>query len=320
MRHQAMNKFNVPEVLSVLVKALEAAGLEETVDELKRKDFFKLVNDAWMKRKKSSHLRVAQEWMLRADKKARGISILEPSFWMLVDKIGWGTKTTDFEAVQKAIMLKYSPLEAEALGDIKDKLFHALYQRLDQWEDTEEGKPFEMGDDSFSDLVNHIIGLGKREYDAVMKDPKRAWERAMKGLYEESFSYVFPSHSDYASLNLKHYTRWANRIINGFQKHILSNRAFSSMHRDALTIVDALKLMAGGDVNAFLDTQNVVLTLFKKMQRNYEAKLKALGGRLPARADDNPLVSGAWLENLYIDARRFTEKTPIKLASKGWRR
>jgi len=54
MKRQALNKFNAPEVLSVLVKALEAAGLDDTVKELKQKNFFKIVNDAWMRREKTA--------------------------------------------------------------------------------------------------------------------------------------------------------------------------------------------------------------------------------------------------------------------------
>jgi len=265
-----------------------------------------------MSQGKTSAVRVASHWI-----SAARVSLSD--FWKLVDKIGWGTKTTDTDAIEKAIMLKYSPQEAAALGNIRSQLFDDLYDRLDRWGDAED-MSFGVGDDGFSDLINHIIGLGKREYDAVMKDPKRGWERAQKGTYTESFSYAFPSRSDYASLNIKHYTRWATKLIHAFQEHITQNRALKSLHRDALVIVSALEMMAAGQVEAFLDTERTVIPLFKKMQRNYEAKLKMMGGKPTwGGGSDNPLTSGAWLENLYHDVRRFAEKTPVKLATQWGR-
>ena len=50
---EAFNKFNVPEVMSALIKALAAAGLNDTVTELKSKGFTRLVNDAWNSRDKT---------------------------------------------------------------------------------------------------------------------------------------------------------------------------------------------------------------------------------------------------------------------------
>jgi hypothetical protein len=48
----ALNKYNAPEVLSVLIKALQVAGLEETVINLKRMKVPQIINNAWMHREK----------------------------------------------------------------------------------------------------------------------------------------------------------------------------------------------------------------------------------------------------------------------------
>jgi len=45
-------------------------------------------------------------------------------------------------------------------------------------------------DDSFGDLVSHIIGMGKNEFDAVMLDPSKARIRALSHDYEEGFCYL----------------------------------------------------------------------------------------------------------------------------------
>ena len=56
--------------------------------------------------------------------------------------------------------------------------------------------------DSFSDLLSHVVGLGKKEFSKVMKNPLLAYNRSMakygtKEGYEESFLYAIPYHTDY---------------------------------------------------------------------------------------------------------------------------
>lgn len=43
-----LNKYNAPEVLGLLFRALEQAGLEEVTEKLKKMGVPKMVNDAWM--------------------------------------------------------------------------------------------------------------------------------------------------------------------------------------------------------------------------------------------------------------------------------
>lgn len=50
MDREALNKFNAPEVLGALFKALEAAGLHDAVLDLKRVGVARIVNDAWARR------------------------------------------------------------------------------------------------------------------------------------------------------------------------------------------------------------------------------------------------------------------------------
>ena len=51
-RRQALNKFNAPEMLGALFKALQAAGLEDAVDELRKMKIPQLIDQAWRKREK----------------------------------------------------------------------------------------------------------------------------------------------------------------------------------------------------------------------------------------------------------------------------
>ena len=68
-------------------------------------------------------------------------------------------------------------------------LFRSLEQRLLNWE-TETGERIEAGDDSFRDLVNHLIGLGREAYEGALADPASVAARARARDYRESFAYV----------------------------------------------------------------------------------------------------------------------------------
>jgi len=70
----------------------------------------------------------------------------------------------------------------------------ALSDRIVEWERRQGVSGFDrwmgLGDDSFRDLTNHIIGMGRDTYEAVMADPSKAAD--FSDSYVESFSYLIP--------------------------------------------------------------------------------------------------------------------------------
>jgi hypothetical protein len=65
-----------------------------------------------------------------------------------------------------------------------------LRTRIEAWENTSDQR-ISLGDDSFGDLLAHIVGLGRDEFAHVMATPKLAQERAQRGDFAENFMYVF---------------------------------------------------------------------------------------------------------------------------------
>jgi hypothetical protein len=114
----------------------------------------------------------------------------EERFWELVEEIGWGRPSTDIQSLGARLAEKVSLLDCVTAANRAHSVCSRLGTRIEQWEE-ETGKRLQVGDDSFSDLRNHIIGLGKAESDRVMQDPALALERAEKRDYKESFAYVF---------------------------------------------------------------------------------------------------------------------------------
>lgn len=146
----------------------------------------------------------------------------ESEFWKIVADLGWGTRSTDYNAIKKKLLRNLSPNQAAAFRTTYEMLRGRLYKAITKWE--EEGDEFfstgqarnprsiGLGDDSFGDLLAHIIGLGKREFEAVLRKPQLAKDRAMRGDYKESFAYVIPYTSDYAMLDVSHYQQRGEKI------------------------------------------------------------------------------------------------------------
>lgn len=134
-----------------------------------------------------------------AKKKAGPLS--DARFWEIVDQIDWRSMTgplargesphINFEAIRCELLLRHDESTIHRLEKAWNNKRKRLMKRIQEWEN-ETGQSLPAGDDAFIDLVNHIIGLGKAEYDAVLKDPDLAMKRAEAANYEESFAYTLP--------------------------------------------------------------------------------------------------------------------------------
>lgn len=119
--------------------------------------------------------------------------IEEYEFWKIVESLGWGTKTTDYKAINQQLI--DSGYDLNCLYKIFAKFKVELKHKISQWEQA-TGLSCDIGDDSFDDLASHIIGLGRKAYWSAINNPKLAYERAHNPYkseegYTESFAYIF---------------------------------------------------------------------------------------------------------------------------------
>lgn len=135
----------------------------------------------------------------------------EAEFWKVVEPYGWGTKTTDYKKIKKDLISRFSLEESESLSETFKAIKGRLYKALDR-------KVSGVGDDSFDDLLSHIIGMGKKEYDAVMKNPALAQDRVNRRDFVESFSYALPYSNDYAKTDISYYIGWAERQVSEYEE------------------------------------------------------------------------------------------------------
>ena len=106
----------------------------------------------------------------------------------MIAKIGWGTKSVDYNKLRKKLNLLF-PNHRNILHSFVCAKKKILKAKLDEFADKNGNRRtyWGMGDDSFDDLTAHIIGLGKETYYKIMRNPILAKEIK----YKESFMYVF---------------------------------------------------------------------------------------------------------------------------------
>jgi len=143
-------------------------------------------------------------------------------YWEMVAKVDWPSlcnSPTDEVDAGKDILTELLPTKQDmenfrAAGAEAKKM---LVDAMDAWE-AKQGRDdptwagWGVGDDSYSDLANHIIGCGKDEWAATIIDPSKAYARCQHKYttgnkksdgYVESFSYCIPYKEDYDETSVK---------------------------------------------------------------------------------------------------------------------
>lgn len=121
----------------------------------------------------------------------------EDAFFELIEPLGWGTRSTDRVALATALSARTTLRERLAAEGCFWSLRRRLRRRIEAWE-SESGQQIAAGDDSFGDLLSHVIGLGRAEVEANLAEPERALGRAERRDYQESFAYVLLGASERA--------------------------------------------------------------------------------------------------------------------------
>lgn len=234
----------------------------------------------------------------------------ESDFWAFIKPFGWGTKTTDYDAIEKAIMRKLSAEEADDLDQTFRRLKGRLYKRIEDWE-RENDRHLGLGDDGFDDLLSHIVGLGKREYDAVMANPELAYERAQarygsKDGFTESFSYALPSSQDYKKLDLGKYKKWAQENVEGYEE-ALQNEAFKPLYRDIRYMIEVHRRLLDGDLHGFMAEESKAKKVAESLEKERSAIMKKmLGPNAFVVGDGGDPMQNKWgVWNLFSDIEQY---------------
>lgn len=221
------------------------------------------------------------------------------NFWNLVDVLNWKEEAHNKKDKHRFGRLKKTFMQRVALEDLESyrKTLNQLYRALEKAIDDhceKTGDHLGVSDDSHSDLLHHIIGLGKHLYDKTLKDPSFAVAMAENFDYVESFAYVFPYESDYKNRgNVAPFQDWARRNVEKYNA-IAAEPLFATIKNDVFTVTDTMNAIIRGDVKAFFDNEERVTAAAERVDSYVTSVLEKL----------RSIDSNQWMvKNLYSDAK-----------------
>ena len=210
----------------------------------------------------------------------------DSEFWRIIKSLRWDGRNRNFAQMHKGLLVSLRPEEVAYLAETFSKKMKEMRKRIEYFEEQleldglSETHHLEITDGTFLSLLSTIIGLGEDEYDAVMKNPLLAFERAAKRKYL-SFYEAIPRKEESAKLDVSTYVEWAKGVIeeNPTPKSPAGQEAVD-------TIANAMKIMIGGDVKKFLQTERDVTDAAKLLRKENG-------------------INEFFITNLYADIKRF---------------
>lgn len=217
-------------------------------------------------------------------------------FWSTTEPFGWGTKTTDSEAIKVALLRQLTPLEADAIRSQFDKLTHALSQAL-----RAKHIRLECGDDSYWDLMAHVVGLGRAEYEKALADPQLLKARCDSGKFTESFAYALPHASDFEYLTLEHYIGRAAELRTKYDE-AFQDDDHEKIHAHCQIIIGTLALVQEGMITPAMEREKATRASAAEIEKYYQEGRQRFGGGM---IDGGSIANPHGVYNLFIDLKRY---------------
>ena len=118
----------------------------------------------------------------------------EGKMWNLIGALGWVESGHDYEGIEN-LLLQQDDDTVNSLREFIGERQNDLYERVDNYEAEHDGRCGNYGgDDSYGDMLAHVIGMGKLAFDTIMADPTRLNEIK----FVENFFYAIPHDTAYA--------------------------------------------------------------------------------------------------------------------------
>ena len=191
-------------------------------------------------------------------------------FWEEVALIGWSDNPERkfYNKAKARLLRRWSGEFLEEFDEMKDELYSKLYTAVTKTEEA-TGERTGCGDDGFGDLLNHVIGLGREEYEAAMKDPMRVIKRGQAYNYKESFGYCIPYGHDIEFITKGTYIAKARKIVENLTA--LKQSRFGEEFEDLDGLLALMMRVVNGNLG-LLTTENLPERV-AKLRQEREARL-----------------------------------------------
>ena len=166
-------------------------------------------------------------------------NVSDAEFWKFVSKAQW-PKDHDYDRIKKMILQTMNKESASKL----DKKYREFYNELHRhiFDDV-----IGVGDDSYGDLISHIVGTGKNLYNAVMDDYEIAQRMIDDSAFHENFGYSFPDDVDWKLTDPEYYKKRATKYLENLST--ATNKV--SMEGDARILKDMIRRLRNVETGNF---------------------------------------------------------------------
>jgi len=176
--------------------------------------------------------------------------------WKLIEAMNWEKYSKEYRGyyeVASNLSETHTKEVIEEMQEFVTARVHELCICIDTYEKANNTRCGEYGgDDSFSDMVCHVVGLGEAKFNEIMNDPKK-----LNGMeFVESFSYCFPRSDEFEYINQDYHTKRALMAINELTRILNENKPGSSDVMIIKDLMDRFLLMLAGDFKDALQDYN----------------------------------------------------------------
>lgn len=217
-------------------------------------------------------------------------------FWSIIEPFGWGTKTTKYDDIKVALLRQLTPEKAMMLRAQLDKLMHALSQAL-----RAKHIKLECGDDSYWDLMAHVVGLGRAEYESCLMNPQLMKARCDGGGFTESFAYALPHANDFEYLTLKHYADRAAQLRAQYDE-AFQDDAHEPIHAHAQIVIGTMALIQEGMITSAMEGEQATRNSAAAIEKYYRDGMQRFG---IAVIDGGSIANPHGVYNLFNDLKRY---------------
>lgn len=176
--------------------------------------------------------------------------------WKYIEELNWALlskKKRGYEEGKRYMLENFTAKRGKEISDFVNERFSELYKCIEKFEhanDTHCGSY--GGDDSFGDMIHHVIGLGKDKFNEIMEDPSK-----LNGMdFVESFSYCMPYEEDYKMLSEDYHVERATQAVVELARMVTEN---APSGQDVMVIKELMNrflLIIAGDVHGAMEDYN----------------------------------------------------------------
>jgi len=167
--------------------------------------------------------------------------------WKYIEEINWSELSKvkrGYELGKRYMLENFTQKRCKEIDAFVRERHNELYKRIEEFERANDTHCGDYGgDDSFGDMIHHVIGLGETKFNEIMEDPSK-----LNGMdFVESFSYVMPYDDDFLLMNPDAHTDRAMGAMVELVRILKDNKPSGDDVRTLKELMNRFMLMLAGD-------------------------------------------------------------------------